>query len=781
MGVKLSDVVLPDGFSWQFQEVEFADLTAGTYYIIENGVYVAVTLASKDSADITKVYYENDVDLDKDEYVIERNEDYLEFTFKAKYNSSSTLYEDYIDIPVKVRLYRGNLDARTFVYKTIYITYNPSLTASSIYIKTPWEWIQSQSGYYALLTASDNAYEMLLTYDPFLASDTDTIVNGGFPKSLFGKKENYNIAEVVVRIYVQKADYLKETVEDLLLDYQVPSQIYKTSLIVSDLDITLPNGFSYEDDEQSLIFGENKVAVIYNFESIHNPNFNAFGETLSERIYITINVVSPTLRGELSISADISNEVELTTQNGLVVVRAYESVVAKNGNTVPYLVTYYDIYREMWTEVQGTAEWINGSEVLLAVGYITRSINFYPTDKNFISGNTSTTFNVTIQITQVAVNTDLINFAKTSQTISYTNSPTLSRIDKVEILGESTFKNTNDIFYTYKKIYFDSNGDIIEESLLGESIEFTSQTILDAGGDGSIYEFAYLISAHFTRGYCTYFNFGDYEPSKYIYVNKAELVLSFGDMTRTYSDLIINNDTVSRVQGLEVLNKNDYNLYAYDIDGVQINLNNMTNAGVYTLVLELNSYVSNNYVVKDENGTILEDLTLTSTYIIARKEISDFTLYINGILRESGEIFNNRISVMFNADEFLNGEIPDYEIVYALDGKVIINVVSQGTYVVSVVFVGENYVVNKTHSFQVYEASGYENILLIAIIIGAVLLISSAIIISVRISRRKYKKAIQQEQLKRINKKIKDASKKKDEDINSNNMDNPNNRTNKSK
>jgi len=235
------------------------------------------------------------------------------------------------------------------------------------------------------------------------------------------------------------------------------------------------------------------------------------------------------------------------------------------------------------------------------------------------------------------------------------------------------------------------------------------------------------------------------------------------------------------VQGLEVLNKNDYNLYAYDIDGVQINLNNMTNAGVYTLVLELNSYVSNNYVVKDENGTILEDLTLTSTYIIARKEISDFTLYINGILRESGEIFNNRISVMFNADEFLNGEIPDYEIVYALDGKVIINVVSQGTYVVSVVFVGENYVVNKTHSFQVYEASGYENILLIAIIIGAVLLISSAIIISVRISRRKYKKAIQQEQLKRINKKIKDASKKKDEDINSNNMDDPNNRTNKSK
>ena len=146
-------------------------------------------------------------------------------------------------------------------------------------------------------------------------------------------------------------------------------------------------------------------------------------------------------------------------------------------------------------------------------------------------------------------------------------------------------------------------------------------------------------------------------------------------------------------------------------------------------------------------------------------------MYVNGVLRNTGEIHNDSITVDFDENEFINGEIPDYEIVFTKDVKVVQNVLSEGTYTASIVFVGDNYVLLTKHTFQVYETSGYQSVLLIVIIIGAIILIALAIIISIRISRRKYKKALQQEQLKRINKKISENAKKKDNNSGNNNDD----------
>jgi hypothetical protein len=753
-GIALSSISLPAGYSWMFQEVDYDDIVVGqTYYTLSNGTYTAVVITTKVGIE-GNTYYESDVDLDKDSYVISTNADYLSFVFKAKYNDNADFYEDYTDISVNVRLYRGNLNADTFTYKTIYVTYTKNLTPSSIFIKSPWSWLTTQSGYNTSLKASDTAYEMTLIYNPLLATDDGTIISGGFPSSLFGKKQNYNSVEVKVKIYVQKADYLKTDVETLLSAYNLANQTYKTDLTVADLNLTLPDGFSFENINQSLLFGSNSCAVIYNADSAYNSNYNPFGETLSERIYLTINVVSPSLKGELSQANDTANEVELSSQNGLVVVRTYESLVGANGDTVPYIVYYYDQYLSTWTQIAGTAKWVNGSEKLLSVGYITRTINFYPVDTNFTSGAQYTTFDVTIQITQVSVDTASVSFASNEQTITYKNSPTLSRISKITVTATSAFTNTDDVYYTYKKVYFDANGNIVTPT--GEDSEFTAETVFDAGGIDDEYEFAYLVTAHFDKGYCTYFNFGDYAPSMYVYVEKADLVLTLPDVTRTYGDNIINNDTVSRVEGLSVLDESDYEMSVYDEDGVAVALSSSTDAGTYTLVLKLASSVSNNYVVKNSSGTVLDDLTLTSNYTIASKVISDFTLNINGILRETGEIHNSKISVSFDASEFINWEIPDYELVITKDGKVVSNVISTGTYYVGVVFVGNNYVVNKTYSFQVYETSGYQNILLIAIIIGSVLLVAFVIILSIRLSRAKYRKSIQKEQFKRIKKKLDD-------------------------
>ena len=146
-------------------------------------------------------------------------------------------------------------------------------------------------------------------------------------------------------------------------------------------------------------------------------------------------------------------------------------------------------------------------------------------------------------------------------------------------------------------------------------------------------------------------------------------------------------------------------------------------------------------------------------YTIKPREISDFSLYISGNLVENGEILDDKIKAVIDEMLFIDGIVPNYEVVYSKNGTVVNNVVEPGEYTATLVFEGNNYYTNKSVSFKVYGKETYTTLIIILVTVGVVGLLTAGTFVSIKVSRKRRAKDIQHEQLKRT----KTIDKNKDE------------------
>ena len=642
------------------------------------------------------------------------------------------------------------MNKETFKYQDIIRTYTPTLTASSILLTKngPWSWNEEQDNFRNVLNASERPYLFTMIYNPANASDEGIPMNGGFPKEIYGKKQNYNTMLVDVNIYVTKATYVESKILGLLSSFHPNPYSYKVDLMVADLNMELPEGFTFKDPTKKLYFGTNECALIYNAGSTIDPNYLPYGENASEKINIKIDINQPQLRGTLSPDRDIYMEVEQTGDNRFVIKRDYGQTVGEGRESIPYVVSYYDEYLQVWVEVNGTASWVDGSEKLLSVGYISKELKFVPVDKNLIGNRDYRTFDVQIMINQVDIDTSLIAFSADKQYLTYQNLSTLFLLSKLKVDSSSPFNDLQDVYYTYKQVLLNPDGSIVEESLNNApTYELKSSIILNSNGDANNYGSAYIIVAHFDRGNCVYYNFGDYSPSTMLYIARAQLDINIENVTKTYGDKTISGDIDEfNISGLQDLDSSLYTFGIYDKDNRYVYLNYKTNVGEYKIQIDLTDSAKANYT--------FDSSEIVATYTILQQEIPDYVVLIDGLLRENGTRLNDRISLKFDESYFVDGIIPEYEIHFTKDGKEVGSVISQGTYYITVVFVDGNYSTSVTRSFVVYESQSYMVLIVSAIAVAVITLVAFVVVGTVKVNRRKYKKSIQQQQFKKIKQKV---------------------------
>jgi len=179
----------------------------------------------------------------------------------------------------------------------------------------------------------------------------------------------------------------------------------------------------------------------------------------------------------------------------------------------------------------------------------------------------------------------------------------------------------------------------------------------------------------------------------------------------------------------------------------EVDINYLTKAGHYYLILKLDKSLRDNYSYEQD--------TYVVDYIINKRKIADFSLNINGVLREDGSDLKDKISVSFDESLFVDGVVPAYRLIFTdKDGQVYNKIELQGDYFVTVEFIDGNYFVEQIKPFKVYEPQTYKNLIIIAIVVVVVLGAVIAIVVTVRINRKRYKKGVQKEQLKRVQKDI---------------------------
>ena len=717
-GLKLSSIELPEYFTWQYQlDSTVTSSTSGTYYIINaSGEYEPKYLPTDYQSGTD--YYLKDVDLS---LINIGNLEYYSVVYKASYNENENCYETLKDIDVTIRILRGDLKPSNFEHTPITVTYNKNLTVGSIGIMTAgYSWDETQEGFDRLLVANGDEGEIFyMNYNPKF--DTK------FVESVFGNKNNYNAMKVQVRVYVLKANYTKNEVLRALGNFVVSPKAYKPGLTIADLNISLPEGFTFANTASLLSYGVNDCSIIYNYESAFNANYNSYGESLTEKLTIPINITTPMLKGTL----DTTNENVVESEvNGIAIKGVWNERLDKNGTTVPYILEYYDEVAGVWSKVTGTASWLNGEEVLTVVGYITRQIKFVADDKNFTEGRDFGIFDVKVLISGAYSDTESLKFI--NDEITYSNNPTLKNITRVTS-PNAALQYLDDVRYMYKQVHRLGDGTYLDP----EFTELTADTILDAG--------EYEITAFFDSGKCVYYSFPEgYTKAKTLIINKAVLNISINSVIRTYGDLIINNDSAVRAEGIEGLSEDDYTLAVYSDENMinKVNLSYLTNAGTYYIILELDEDLKTNY----DFG---ENLIFKNTYTIKQREIKDYEIVLSGVLREDGTKLNDKISVIFDESQFVDGIIPEYELIFTKEGVNITNVISEGDYRVTIVFANSNYYTNRVSSFKVYEPQTYTNLIIIVAVIVVAVLGVIIVIAAVRANRKKNNKNIQKEQYKR--------------------------------
>ena len=760
--ITLNDIALPEGFSWEYQVVD-VPIIGQEYLVLQEGKYIRVLLTQENYSPST-TYYEEVTDLDKSsaEYII-GDKEYIEFTFEAKYNINPMYFEDETDILVTIRIYKGDLDSTTFNHRNITVTYAPNLTASSIALSTnsPWSWKLGQEGINTPLNAREAPYVFTMIYNPMLTSGDGAPIDGGFPSNIYGKKENYNTVEVSVNVYVNKATYTPSQVQALLSYYRPQSFVYSTDLMIGEVNLNLPEGFSVRDPNTRLYYGVNNIALVYNRNSETNSNYNSYGERLSETISVNVTVNSPTLQGTLDVNGE---NVVSTPDMGLVINREWDDMVGGQNPSalVPYIVTYYNPYNNTWSEVRGEARWVNGSEHLLEVGYITKQLMFYPEDKNFTANSDYRLFDVTLKVDQVAMSYNSLLFVNPEQTITFSKEPTLGRFGKLTTTDNKFLDALADVYYTYEIIYFNAEG---EATPSGEEIIFTQDTVLNAGGRNGVYSFAYRITPKFDRGSCVYYTFTDgVVPTLMLYIDSVDLNITIEDVRKTYGDRSISGDISNFViEGLRDLSTDDYEFGIYNLDNERIRLGYNTPVGTYKIILRLRDRDNEHPELKTNYNYNYPNSQVVADYVIGQKEISQFEVRIEGgMLRENGTILNDKISIEFNAAQFVDGVVPEYEIRFTRDGTLVNNVISAGTYYVSIVFVDGNYAVTTTRSFVVYAPQSYTVLFIVlGFIVGTMIVILIAVL-AVKANRKRIRRNMQKEQLKRLEGELKKQESRKD-------------------
>jgi len=714
--MKLSSITLPEYFTWQYQVANVDENSSGIYYVLQgDGSFVAVSLPTNYEAG--KTYYVNDIDLSK---INIGNYDYYAVTYKASYNENENCYETLKDIDVTVRIVRGDLKASNFAHTPITVTYNRNLKLSLIPTNSGYEWDTTQEGFDRLLNANgENGEVFIMNYNP--KNDPE------FVESVFGNKNNYNPMKVEARVYVIRANFTRAEVLRALGSFAIGNTPYKVGLKLSQINVNLPEGFSFANTDMLLNYGINKCEILYNYNSEYNPNYNCYGLNLSEKLTLDVKVVSPNLRGRLDTSNE--NVVESAT-NGIAIRRVWNSALNATGDLVPFIVEYYDDDTSSWVKVDGESTWLNGSEILTIVGYATRQVKFTAVDKNFTEGNSYGVFDVSILIN--GAEPDVLSLTFTDDIFDYVNSATLRYLSKVKSTN-TTLQYLEDVRYMYKQIH--RLGDDVY--LDPDYTALDAYTILNAG--------EYEITAFFDSGKCAYYNFEDnYKLTKKLTITKATLNISLSPVVRTYGDLIMNNDPEVKANGIEGLNSEDYTLAVYSDSNMinRVDLSYLTNAGTYYIILKLSDSLSKNY-------NFGESSVFVTTYTIKQKEIPDYELVVKGVLREDGTKLNDKISVLFDSNLFVDGIIPEYELVFSKDGNLVTSIISEGTYTVSVVFTNSNYFTNKVTSFKVYEKQTYNNLIILISVIALVGLAFIIIIVAVRKTRKKNKQNVQKEQYKR--------------------------------
>lgn len=240
-----------------------------------------------------------------------------------------------------------------------------------------------------------------------------------------------------------------------------------------------------------------------------------------------------------------------------------------------------------------------------------------------------------------------------------------------------------------------------------------------------------------------------------LYIARADLEISIEDVTKTYGDVSISSGIENfTIYGLGQLNQTDYVFGIYDQDNNRVTLRYNSNVGEYRIILTLNESLRTNFNYGESQ--------VVATYTITQKEITQFEIRIDGgILRENGTVLNDKISIEFNAGQFVDGKIPEYEVHFTRDGTSVSSVISEGTYYVTIVFVDGNYNVTATRSFIVYEAQSYLTLIIVVGVIVGIIIIVLIVVLTIRINRRRNRRNLQKEQLKEIEKKIKSQSNSK--------------------
>ena len=323
----------------------------------------------------------------------------------------------------------------------------------------------------------------------------------------------------------------------------------------------------------------------------------------------------------------------------------------------------------------------------------------------------------------------------------------------------------NDVFYEYELWQLDAQGNPYMMS--GSRKELLPTDVLDAHGDFEDYTYYYKVYAVFTRGSCNNFNFGDYQPTTWLKIYRSNISLEIeNDVEIVYGDIDPMNTGIV-VSGIENLNKGDYTLGVFDKNNNRVSLGTTTNAGEYTIKFFLNQSkldkLMGNYIFDSEFEQ--NDYTLTKKFTVLQKEISGYTLAVEGVLRQTGARLNDKISVLFDMSQFVGETLPDYTLIFRKNGSIVSSVIEQGDYEVEIVFNGDNYFATEVLRFTVLPPDGVQTLVIVAIVMGVVALVGTGVLISVRISRRNMRKTIQKQQMKRIKKELKSLSEKKADDI----------------
>jgi hypothetical protein len=136
------------------------------------------------------------------------------------------------------------------------------------------------------------------------------------------------------------------------------------------------------------------------------------------------------------------------------------------------------------------------------------------------------------------------------------------------------------------------------------------------------------------------------------------------------------------------------------------------------------------------------------------RKISGFTLSIDKLLRANGSDLAEEIKISLDAEEFVNGEIPAYNIIFTKDGIRTGKVIEKGSYTVTIEFVDSSYYTTQVSSFQVYGEEDLNKVNVFAIVVVLLITLSGIAILSINITRKRNKKNIEKEKLKKTSREL---------------------------